>query len=116
MLYSPIWRGVNSIEKNPYYKLQISFKNTGYVHFVHASNYFFIKIFKSNMGSISLVRTLVNYSTQSAGFRAIQWDGQNDNGHKVMPGIYRCVMTININEYTYFECYGDIQIHETFRL
>ena len=75
-----------------------------------------IKIYKSNMGSVSLVRTLANYSTQSAGFRAIQWDGQNDNGHKVMPGIYRCVMTININEYTYFECYGDIQIHETFRL
>ena len=72
-------------------------------------SYVTVKIFKSNMGSISLVRTLVN-STQDSGYRSAQWDGQDDDGHKVMPGIYRCFITININEYTYFECHGDIQI------
>ena len=45
LLYSPIWRGVKSgvhIEKNPYKKIHNKFENIGYIHFVHASNYFFI--------------------------------------------------------------------------
>ena len=43
LIYSPIWRGLKAIEKNPYYKIQTSFENTGYVHFVNATNYYFIK-------------------------------------------------------------------------
>lgn len=43
LLYSPIWRGASAIEKNPYYKIQTGFKNTGYIHFVNATNYIFIK-------------------------------------------------------------------------
>jgi hypothetical protein len=45
LLYSPYWRGVKTgfyLEKNPFYQLQKSFENIGYIHFVHASNYFFI--------------------------------------------------------------------------
>ena len=43
-LYSPIWRGNRAtIEFNPYYALQKSFVNTGYIHFVHASNFIFVK-------------------------------------------------------------------------
>jgi len=45
LLYSPFWRGVKHglyLEKNPYFKLQTNFTNTGYTHFVHASNYYFI--------------------------------------------------------------------------
>jgi len=46
LLYSPIWRGVQSgahLEINPYYNFYKNLNNTGYIHFVHASNYFFIK-------------------------------------------------------------------------
>ena len=78
-------------------------------------SYLTIKIYKSNMGSISIVRTLVE-GVHNIGQHSVYWDCRSDDGHKVTPGIYRCVITINVNEYTYFECYGDIQIHETFRL
>ena len=44
--FAPIWRGYKTgfyLEKNPYYKLHQGFQNTGYIHFVHPSNYLFIK-------------------------------------------------------------------------
>jgi len=46
LLYSPIWRGMKSglnFEINPYYDLVTKFNNTGYIHFVHVSNYCFIR-------------------------------------------------------------------------
>ena len=43
--FAPIWRGVKTglhFERNPFYKLQKDFQNTGYIHFVRPTNYFFI--------------------------------------------------------------------------
>ena len=38
------------------------------------------------------VRTLVN-GRQKAGYRAIEWDGRNDAGRRVSPGVYFVKMT-----------------------
>ena len=73
-------------------------------------SYVTVKIYKSNMGSISSIRTLLTDGYSHAGYHSLSWDCRDDNGHKVMPGIYRCFITVSSNEYSYYDCHGDIQV------
>jgi len=74
LLYSPYWRGIKTglyFEKNPFFKLQKSFKNIGYNHFVHASNYFFINDkkkyrFLHNLDKFSMNLDFNDFTTSSS--------------------------------------------------
>ena len=38
--------------------------------------------------SVTVIRTLQSYAPTAAGLNTIQWDGRDDNGAQVPPGIY----------------------------